>query len=98
MDELVRNIDRINHCSKVAEEKCEGLEILLKGEIDEYSDIVQLADATYEALIWYYYCYSVGEVLSCLDEEFSDNTKAIVIKYFESLSNYVDFLKENFNL
>ena len=75
--------------------KCKGLEELLKKEIDEF---VQITDATYEALIWYYYCYSVGDILSRLEEEFSDLTKAIIIRYFGSLRNYADFLKEKLNL
>ena len=88
----------LKHCSEAATEKCKGLEELLKKEIDEYPDVVQIADRTYEALVWYYYCYSVGDLVSCLEEEFSDPTKAIIIKYFGSLSNYADFLKENLNL
>ena len=90
-------MEALKHCSEVTEEKCKGkgLEELLKKEIDEY---VQIADATYEALIWYYYCYSAGDILSCLEEEFSDPIKAIIIRYFGSLSNYANFLKENLNL
>ena len=91
-------MEALKHCSEVAEEKCKGLEELLKKKIDEYPHVVQIADATYEALIWYYYCYSVGDILSCLEEEFSEFTKAIIIKYFSSLRNYADFLKENLNL
>lgn len=91
-------MEALKHCSEVAEEKCKGLEELLKKEIDEYPDVVQIADATYEALVWYYYCYSVGDVLACLDEEFSVPVKAIVAEHFGSLSNYADFLKENLNL
>lgn len=91
-------MEALKHCSEAAKEKCEGLEELLKKEIDEYPDVVQIADRTYEALVWYYYCYSVGELLSCLEEEFSDPIKKLVVKYFGSLSNYADFLKENLNL
>ena len=91
-------MEALKHCSEVAEEKCKGLEELLKKEIDEYPDVVQITDATYEALIWYYYCYSVGDILSCLKEEISDFTKTIIIRHFGSLSNYADFLKENLNL
>lgn len=75
--------------------KCKSLEELLKKEIPY---VVQIADATYEALIWYYYCHSVGDILSCLEEEFSDLTKAIITRYFGSLRNYTDFLKEKLNL
>ena len=91
-------MEALKHCSAAAKEKCKGLEELLKKEIDEYPDVVQIADRTYEALVWYYYCYSVGDLLSCLEEELSDPTKAIIIKYFGSLSDYTDFLKENLNL
>lgn len=84
-------MEALKHCLEVAEEKCKGPEELLKKEIDEY---VQIADATYEALIWYYYCYSTGDILLCLEEKFSDIIKELIIKYFGSLSNYADFLKE----
>lgn len=91
-------MEALKHCSEAAAEKCKGLEALLKKEIDEYPDVVQIADRTYEALVWFYYCYSVGDILPCLEEELSDPTKAIIIKYFGSLSNYADFLRENLNL
>lgn len=91
-------MEALKHCSEAAAEKCKGLEELLKKEIDEYPDVVQIADRTYEALVWYYYCYSVGDILPCLEEEFSDPIKKLIIKHFGSLSNYADFLKENLNL
>lgn len=91
-------MEALRRCSEAATEKCKGLEELLKKEIDEYPDVVQIADRTYEALVWYYYCYSVGEILPCLEEEFSDPTKKLIIEYFGSLDNYADFLKENLNL
>ena len=95
LKKAVKKTETLKHCSEVTEEKCKGLEELFKKEIDKY---LQIADATYEALIWYYYCYSVGDILSCLDEKFSEPVKAIVTEYFGSLSNYADFLKENLNL
>lgn len=103
-------MDELNHCSKVAEEERGGLEDSLKNLLkNEYSDvdvaqlacdIVQLVYDTYYDvfLVWYYYCYSFEDVLFHLDEELSDSTKAIAVKYFGSLSNYKDFLKENSNL
>ena len=91
-------MEALKHCLEAAAEKCKGLEELLKKEIDEYPDVVQIADRTYEALVWYYYCYSVGDILPCLEEELSDLIKKLIIKYFGSLSNYADFLKENLNL
>lgn len=90
--------DGLKYCAGIAGEKCINLEELLKKKIKDYSDITRLTDATCDALVWYYYCYSVDELLSCLDEEFSAPVKAIVTEHFGSLSNYVDFLKDNLNL
>lgn len=91
-------MEALKHCSEAAKEKCKGLEELLKKEIDEYPDVIQIANATYEALVWYYYCYSVGDILPCLREELGDFTKMIIVKHFGSLGDYADFLKENLNL
>ena len=91
-------IDDLKYCAGIAGEKCIYLEELLKKKIKNYSDLTRLTDATCDALTWYYYCYSVGDILSCLEEELSEPTKAIIIRYFGSLSNYADFLKENLNL
>lgn len=91
-------IDDLKYCAGIAGEKCIHLEELLKKKIKDYSDLTRLTDATCDALTWYYYCYSVDEILSCLDEEFSESVKAIVTEHFGSLSNYADFLKDNLNL
>ena len=91
--------DGLKYCAGIAGEKCINLEELLKKKIKDYSDLTRLTDATCDALTWYYYCYSIGgDVLACLDEEFSVPVKAIITENFGSLSNYADFLKETLNL
>lgn len=91
-------IDDLKYCAGIAGEKCIYLEELLKKKIKNYSDLTRLTDATCDALTWYYYCYSIGDVLACLEEEFSVPVKTIVTENFRSLDNYADFLKENLNL
>lgn len=91
-------IDDLKYCAGIAGEKCIYLEELLKKKIKNYSDLTRLTDATCDGLTWYYYCYSIGDVLACLEEEFSVPVKTIVAENFRSLDNYADFLKENLNL
>lgn len=82
----------------IVKEKCKDLKILLMEKINSYQDVVSLYNYTLGALTWYYYAYSVGDVLGCLEEELSEPRKTKVENYFGSLENYAEWLKINFNL